>query len=290
MEIVSGINQKERCFIDVEGHRYLRDHHIEGKAVVPAVESVIIMAQAARNLCPQIPLNFLRNAIFARFLPLETDKPNRQIFVELEKTADGSIKACLMTSLKSKTGKISRDILHAHVEFAAEGVRTAPSSPFRHPSKLEGECISIPSATVYRELVTFGEAYQNIIGDLAVSSQGALAYVSGGGHEADDQLLGSPFPLDAAMHAACVWGQRFAGMVGFPVGWEERRIYRKTKKGKDYLARVVPLAVAGDELTCHAWIYDSNEELCEVISGIKMKDVLRGRLTPPEWIKTVENG
>jgi hypothetical protein len=290
MEIVSGINQKERYVVEVETHRYLRDHHIEGKAVMPAVESVIIMARAAQTLDPQPSLDFLRNAIFARFLPLETDKPNRQIFVDLEKTADGSIQASLMTSLKSKTGKISRDILHAHVEFAAEGVRAAASSPFRHPSKLEGECISIPSATVYRELVTFGEAYQNILGDLAVSSQGALAYVSGGGHEADDQLLGSPFPLDAAMHAACVWGQRFAGLVGFPVGWEERRIYRKTKKGKDYLARVAPLTVAGDELTFNAWIYDSNEEICEVIRGMKMKDVLRGRLTPPEWIKMAASG
>jgi len=28
-------------------------------------------------------------------------------------------------------------------------------------------------------------------------------------------LLGSPFPLDAAMHAACVWGQRFGGIVPF---------------------------------------------------------------------------
>ncbi len=118
-----------------------------------------------------------------------------------------------------------------------------------------------------------------------MSSQGALAYVSGGGYEADDQLLGSPFPLDAVMHAACVWGQRFAGIVAFPVGWDERRICRKTKKAKDYLARVVPLTVAEDEVTFNAWIYDAHEEICEVISGMKMKDVLRGRLRPPEWVK-----
>ncbi|HON58476.1 MAG TPA: polyketide synthase dehydratase domain-containing protein [Smithella sp.] len=285
MEIISGLNQKDRCLMDIEAHLYLQDHHIDGKAVMPAVESVIIMARAAQTVYPQIPMDLLRKAIFARFLPLESDKPNRQIFVDLEKTADGSIKAYLMTFLKSKTGRVSRDILHAYVEFAAEGGRKAASSPFRHVSRLEGECISIPSATIYRELVTFGEAYQNIIGDLAVSSHGALAYVSGGGHEADEQWLGSPFPLDAAMHAACVWGQRFAGIVGFPVGWEERFICRKTQKGKDYLARVAPLTVAGDEITFNAWIYDANESLCEVVNGIRMKDVLRGRLRPPEWIK-----
>ena len=92
-------------------------------------------------------------------------------------------------------------------------------------------------------------AYQNIVGDLSVSPEGALAYISGGDNEADENLLGSPFPLDAAMHAACVWGQRFAGIVSFPVGFEKRIIYQKTKKGDDYLGT----GCAGE---CQSGIFD----------------------------------
>jgi len=33
-----------------------------------------------------------------------------------------------------------------------------------------------------------------------------VAYLSGGGNGGDEDLLGSPFLLDATMHAACVWG------------------------------------------------------------------------------------
>jgi hypothetical protein len=147
----------------------------------------------------------------------------------------------------------------------------------------------VPSTTIYRELVPFGTAYQNIIGDLSVSPKGALAYLSGGGNEADEDLLGSPFPLDAAMHAACVWGQRFSGIVPFPTGFEKRIIYQKTKKGGAYLGRVVPVKVNHESLIFDAWIYDLDGIMYESISGIQMRDVSQGRLRPPEWIKQICN-
>jgi hypothetical protein len=123
------------------------------------------------------------------------------------------------------------------------------------------------------------------VGDLSISNEGALAYISGGDKEADETLLGSPFPLDAVMHLACVWGQRFAGIVTFPVGFEKRVIYQKTKKAEEYLGRIIPVSVTIEELIFDAWIYQE-DVMCESIKGIKMKDVTRGRLSPPDWIKT----
>ena len=112
-----------------------------------------------------------------------------------------------------------------------------------------------------------------------------MAYLSGGGNEADEDLLGSPFPLDATMHAACVWGQRFSGIVPFPVGVEKRIIYQKTKKGGAYLGRVVPVKVDYESLIFDALIYDLNGIMYESVSGIQMRDVSQGRLRPPPWIK-----
>ena len=87
------------------------------------------------------------------------------------------------------------------------------------------------------------------------------------------------------MHAACVWGQRFSGIVPFPVGFEKRIIYQKTKKGAVYLGRVVPVKVNHESLIFDAWIYDLDGIMCESISGIQMRDVSQGRLRPPDWIK-----
>ncbi|MDD5524783.1 MAG: hypothetical protein PHV90_06035, partial [Smithella sp.] len=80
-----------------------------------------------------------------------------------------------------------------------------------------------------------------------------------------------------------VWGQRFAGIVSFPVGFEKRIIYQKTKKGEEYMGRVVPVSITKESLLFDAWIY-KDDVMCEYIKGVKMKDVTKGRICPPDWI------
>jgi hypothetical protein len=284
MEIVPRLNQKKRYPWDIEIYQYLQDHHFEGKVILPAVEVLIVLARVVKNNFPQINISYLHKARFSRFLSILPDTRRLEVFVDIE-TSDDGVVASLLTSVKSKDGTISRTVEHARVEFAAADSAPSFVPPFRVVNKLKGNCISVPSTTIYRDLVPFGTAYQNIVGDLSVSPEGALAYVSGGGNEADEDLLGSPFPLDAAMHAACVWGQRFSGIVPFPTGFEKRIIYQKTKKGGAYLGRVVPVKVNHESLIFDAWIYDSDGIIYESISGIQMRDVTQGRLRPPQWIK-----
>jgi hypothetical protein len=284
MEIISGLNQKKRYFCDIEIHSYLRDHHLEGKVILPAVESLIVLARVVKTNYPQMEMSCLKSAVFSRYLTIIPDIERQPVFVDVGNSRDNVIAVSLLTSIKSKAGTISREVEHARVEFCVAGPKDICTPPFHVVNKLKGDCISVPSITIYRELVPFGAAYQNIMGDLSVSSEGALAYISGGNNEADEDLLGSPFPLDAIMHAACVWGQRFAGIVSFPVGFEKRIIYQKTKKEEEYMGRVVPVSITKESLLFDAWIY-KNDVMCEYIKGVKMKDVTRGRMCPPDWIK-----
>ncbi|MBN1470216.1 MAG: polyketide synthase dehydratase domain-containing protein [Syntrophaceae bacterium] len=284
MEIIPRLSKNQRRQCDIEIYPYLRDHCFDGKIILPAVEALIVLARAVKINYPMMEINCLRNAIFSRLLIISPDSECQPVFVDMENSNQGGILASLLTLVKSKTGTISRTVEHARVEFTAADYKEFCPPPFRTVSKLKGDCISIPSATIYRELVPFGKSFQNIIGDLSVSSEGALAYISGGNGEADEDLLGSPFPMDAVMHAACVWGQRFAGTIPFPVGFRKRVIYQKTKKGEEYLGRVMPLKINKDSLVFDAWIYDKGDKIYESIEGIEMKDVSGGRLKPPEWI------
>jgi hypothetical protein len=285
MEIVPRLNQKKRYPWNIEVYPYLQDHHFEGKVILPAAELLIVLAKVVKINVPPINVSYLHKARFSRFLSILPDTRRLEVFVDIETSDDGVLVASLLTSVKSKDGTISRTVEHARVEFAVADSAPSFVSPFRVVNKLKGNCISVPSTTIYRDLVPFGTAYQNIVGDLSVSPEGAVAYLSGGGNEADEDLLGSPFPLDAAMHAACVWGQRFSGIVPFPVGFEKRIIYQKTKKGGAYLGRVVPVKVNHESLIFDAWIYDLDGIMFESISGIQMRDVSQGRLKPPQWIK-----
>lgn len=285
MENVSRLTYPIRQPWAIKIYPHLYDHHLEGKAVFPAAEALIELARAVKINFPQAAVNSLRDADFPRFLSIPEEAKVMAASVNIEIDEANEIAAALFTSLKSKAGNISRTVEHARVKFSEFAGEQLPEHPFRDITKLEGECINVPAAAIYSELVPFGNAYQNISSDLSVSPAGALAYISGGDTESDDDLLGSPFPFDAAMHMACVWAQRFTDVVPFPAGFAKRSIYQKTKKRITYLGRIVPVIFTRKPFVFDAWIYDLQGSVCEVITGIRMVDVSRGRRKPPDWIK-----
>ena len=174
---------------------------------------------------------------------------------------------------------------NAYVEFAASTTKENQVPLNANFKNLDGKRFIVPAALLYRDLVPFGKAYQNITGELLLSPEGAVAQLYGGEGEANDELIGSPFPLDAALHAACAWGQRYAGIVAFPVGFAERIIYRKTTKERKYIGRINPVNVSREPLIFDAFIYDLDGIIHESVSGMQMRDVSQGRLRPPDCIK-----
>lgn len=285
MENVSRITDPKRHPLEIKIYPYLYSHHLEGKALYPAVETLILLARAVRTEFPQITLTCLTDAFFPRFLSIPDGVDFLTASVDIGVGKEGKITAALLSVIKSKTGNISRTVEHARVNFGGTAEDQLPVNPFPAHEKLEGECINVPAAAIYRDLVPFGKEYQNIRNDLCLSSAGAVGKIYGGDTEADDELLGSPFPFDAALQMACVWAQRFADVVPFPVGFAKRAIYQKTKKRAAYLGRIIPVEVSRKTLIVNAWIFDQQGSVCEVISGIQMTDVSGGRLRPSEWIK-----
>lgn len=285
MENVSRLNPPQRCSWKIKIRPYLYDHHLEGNAVFPAAEALIELAKVVSNYFPQASITNLTDASFPRFLPVPENVAEVTVSVDMVKGDDAGITASLLSSLKSKTGNISRTVEHARAKFSPIAEKNFAGHYFNCPAKLEGECIHVPAAAIYRDLVPFGRAYRNISGDLFVSSTGARGYISGGDAAADEELLGSPFPFDAALQMACVWAQHFTDIVPFPVGFAQRIIYQKTKNRTGYLGRVEPVAVASQPFVFDAWIFDLQGAVCEVIQGIRMRDVSGGRRKPPAWIK-----
>jgi len=282
MEIISGVKKKECYPVEIKAYPYLQDHHFEGQAIFPAVEALIVMAKVAEANFPQINVCMQRQARFPRFLSIDPQEQIKKVSADITEHADGTLSVAITTMAKAKTGTISRMLEHAYVEFASSPLLEDSVPAFQH---LDGKLFNVHAATIYRDLVPFGKAYQNITGELTMSLEGAIAHLYGGEGEANDDLIGSPFPLDAAMHAACSWGQRYADIVAFPVGFAERKIYRKTKKDGKYIGRIIPVNVSRERLIFDALIYDLDGIVYESVSGIQMRDVSQGRLKPPDWIK-----
>jgi hypothetical protein len=142
--------------------------------------------------------------------------------------------------------------------------------------------------SIYRELVPFKPSFHSIQGDLQLFRSGACATVKALPDDPKDAfktVLGSGFPLDGAFHAGCVWSQRFFGIVAFPVGFDKRIIYTPTVEHKAYTARVIPQYQTRGTLGFDIWIMDDQENLCEAVSGVMMRDVSGGTVKPPAWIR-----
>ena len=286
MEHLPIISKTVRVPVDISIHPYLFDHRFEGKAVFPAVESMQVLAKSIKGLAPDMDVACMTHAQFEKFLYIQPGTDRVAAFSDMVIHDNGDITARLLTKQEHGKSSITRMKEHATLHFART-TQDLPELPLDLAAALEGTCTEIPSERIYRDLVPFGAAYHNIHHPLLISSEGAIArtrapFISG--DAMGPGPLGSPFPLDAAFHAACAWGQRYARIVAFPVGIERRVIYKRTEPGETYISRISPVKMSPDQLVFDIWIYDGSGNLFESAYGVHMRDVSAGRMKPPQWI------
>ena len=286
MEGFPQIIESVRLPVDIAIHPYLLDHRFEGKAVFPAVEAMQVLAQSVKRFVPDTDITTMTEARFDKFLFIQPGTTQIAGFCNIAIFKNGDITAVLQT--KNRSGKTSITRIKEHVTLCFPHIRpVVPDFPLDLASALEGICMEISPAQIYRDLVPFGPAYHNISESLSVSQDGAIAKICAPTNCAGaDNLsqLGSPFPLDAAFHAACAWGQRYARIVAFPVGIEKRLIFNRTRPGVTYISRILPVRTDPDLLIFDIWIYDSKGKLFEGACGVHMRDVSAGRMKPPQWV------
>lgn len=275
-------------------HAYLQDHHGEGQAVLPAVKAMQIIGETVKSLRPDTEISVMTHTRFDKFLHVPSGTDQIAAFTDIDTYENGDIRARLLTKNRFKKASMVRIKEHASVCYPVDQAGFADPPPEQDSglfSALCGNCIEISSERIYRELVPFGPAFHSIQGKPIISGQGVIAgigtpaaYVS----QSVPEGLGSFFPLDAAypayLHGACVWGQRYARMVAFPVGFEKRTIWHHTRPGDSYFCRIFPVEIQPDLLVFDLWIADENGVFFESSRGVRMKDVSAVRMKPPLWI------
>ncbi|MHB1014466.1 MAG: polyketide synthase dehydratase domain-containing protein [Desulfurivibrionaceae bacterium] len=266
---------------------WFADHRFNGKVVLPAVETMLLLAAAVAGTHPEVDIRVMDNVRFARFLEIPEGSASVAALIEYREKENGSIHVKLLSRRQCKG--MTRLQEHGEILFSPP-----QANPGNHGSTLAPVCPAdpetrIPAEQVYRELVPFGPNYHTLQESLHLSGQSAWAKLKAPAlrTSADSvrDSLGSPFPLDGAFHAACVLGQRLADFVPFPVGFGRRIILRPTQPGGSYRARVELLSLTRDELVFDLNIFDGTGQVYESVTGVRMRDVSGGRIKPPEWIK-----
>lgn len=276
--------------ITVQPPPFFRDHHVGNRPVLPAVEAMELLVSDTCSRFPEYDGRRLKDIRFDKFLNPDT-RPPVTAFNRIEKNEDGSIRAALTTRFKSPGAQITRTLEHAALTMD-NALPAAVEPPVDAAASLAGVCTKVDPARIYRELVPFGPAYGNICGILLISQDGALARV-GSPRPADPRTnlrLGSPYVLDAAFHAACVWCQRFLGIVAFPVSMDRRTVVRPTRLDGVYTARVVPVQTCDSPFVFDILVHDDAGGLREAATGVHMRDISGGRTRPPKGFRQQGHG
>jgi len=256
----------------------LADHTIHGKATVPAA---LLLDLLIRNVTVQdaraasFPL-ILRDAVFPRFLP--ADEVERCTFeVSLEEMPEEAGTRATLTSRISLVGGISRTRTHAALTFGSP----TPSLP---PAPAEIACdVEVSAQRVYSELIPFGPRYRNLHGEIRLGRDGGTGWLrSPEPASPESSRAGCPYLFDSAMHLACLWGQRYAGVVAYPTGFSARAIASRLAHGQRRCV-VAPKTVGARGLTFDLWLTDEKHAVCDTIIGLAMAPLARGA-QPPAWI------
>ncbi len=250
---------------------WFRDHCFNSRVILPAVETMLLLAERAASY-PFIDIRVMHEVRFAKFLEIPDDAASVDCLIECRQEGDGRVGVKLLRRIQGKM--ISRIKEHGEIYFlTADPAKDQTIS--LQPDKPQGPVKEITADYIYRHLVPFGPSYQTLKDRLFLSNDTAWGIV-----QAPElpmapvqQLLGSPFPLDGVLHAACVLGQQSVDFVPFPVGFAKRVVIRPTRPGCRYLVKVRQLAGTGEELFFDLIIFDQEDRLHESVSGLCMRDV-----------------
>jgi len=244
---------------------------------MPAVELLELLARTVSEHAgwgerPSLPLA-TTDVVFPRFLP--TDEIPRCTFqVEVADTP-GGVRASLRSRI-DLPGGMQRSREHAAATFARAAHVPSPPAP---PSC---EC-EISAERIYAELIPFGPRYRNLRGSVGLGETGGLGIVRSPTPPSNTSpLLGCPFLLDAAMHLACVWGQRYAGYVAYPTGFSARLLVKPTATG-ERRCLVFPHRTEPRRFGCDLWLLDQHDQVCDVVTALSMSPLSVGA-PPPAWI------
>jgi len=250
------------------------DHAVGGRAILPAVETLRLLAATVNENYPDIAVRHMTMARFARFLELPPEAGSIELMVECAEEANGTIGAGLFSRVRLKA--MSRMIEHGRVFFSrpetvAHGGDTLKTPPITKTMK------KISAEKIYKEQVPFGPAYQTLTGTVFLSAKEAWGTLQAPSLPTTDpgtELLGSPFPLDGALHAACVHGQQYVDFIPFPVGFDKRIIHKPTRPGKRYHTLIMARVRTREELLFDLKIVDENKAIRETVTGIRMRNVM----------------
>ncbi|MBM9604301.1 polyketide synthase dehydratase domain-containing protein [Desulfopila inferna] len=261
------------CNISVQP--WFKDHRIGGRICLPAVETMLFLAAHCASISPETDIRIMEDVRFGKFLEIPPIAARLEALVEYSANIDRRVQVKLLSHIRLKT--MARIIEHGEIFFPAE-TRDNHALQNIDPAPPTNTTAEISAAQLYDEIVPLGSRYHTLQEKLLLTKDeawGKLRAPEISFCYAVQDMIGSPFPLDGALHAACVLGQRLTDLVLFPVGFFRRIISRPTLPGALYLTRVTVTAINHRQIVFDLNIFNNEGLLYETVNGLRMRDIKR---------------
>lgn len=262
----------ERIPFSIPLKPWFQDHCFGGKIVLPAVETMLLLAAKVAEIHPEVDIRVMENVRFEKFLEIPPATATLASLIECEVGSDGRVQVKLLSRIQFRA--MSRIKEHGKIFFSPANTNTRPT-PSIDPAPPASPVTEVGVEQLYRELVPFGPIYRTLQETLYLAGNEAWGKLKAPELPIDpvQEIIGSPFPLDGALHAASVLGQQSVDFVSFPVGFDRRVITRPTQPGCSYNTRVLQLSRTKDELVFDLAIFDNDGQVYETVTGVRMRDV-----------------
>ena len=117
MERLPKITDRVRLPLSINVPPYLMDHQFQGKAVLPAVEAMEILAASTLAHLPGMVVHCIRDVGFDKFLVIEEGCDELNAYNHLDIFDNGTVVSKLITRTRSKKVMITRTKEHAVLCF-----------------------------------------------------------------------------------------------------------------------------------------------------------------------------
>lgn len=205
--------------------RYLQDHRIEGKAVLPVAMAVGLMAEAAHLTRPEWHVAAVENVRMLSGITIEHDK--REILVRVEPFTGETQTLRWLVSIRP-VEMPQRILYDAHVELSSRPP-VAPEANFPDPIETELEATA---SEAYDRWLFHGPSYKVIQAFAGADERGIDAIVRPGDDGASTDGVLDHVVIDAAPQLAMIWSRALFDVAVLPNRISSYRVYEPIGAGE----------------------------------------------------------
>jgi acyl transferase domain-containing protein/NAD(P)-dependent dehydrogenase (short-subunit alcohol dehydrogenase family) len=194
--------------LSMQSDPWLKDHAIDGTAVLPGVIGLEMMAAAAQYAQPTLDLTTVRDVAFNAPAKVHHDRVT-DLRITARPAPDGSVRTTLSSTRVLRTGR-TQETTHFEARFLPPGQdATTPLATGELPDEV------LSQEAIYQRFF-HGETFQVLRKTLGIASDALIAEAAVRPEEIAQNLLTEPLVLEAAFQAAGLHGLVVNGTLALP--------------------------------------------------------------------------